>query len=121
MKSTLRKQLSAFAQRRLQIERRGNKRIVPVHRTLCQIQPCGHGERTTALVHNISCTGLAIQAKHACAPGTRLRLLLVNEAHTFSLTMELIVVRSIRSSDQYVIAGEFSRPLLHEEVAPFIL
>lgn len=121
MKSTLRKQLSVFAQRRLQIERRGHKRIVPVHRTLCQLRASEQDERTTGLVQNISSTGLAVQAIRAYAPGTLLHVLLVNEAHTFSLSMDLIVVRTTRSGDQHLVAGMFSRPLLHQEIAPFIL
>lgn len=119
MRSSLRKHLSIFVQRRLMNERRGSKRVVPIHRTLCLIPSSGQ-ERTTTLVHNISRTGVAMQTDLAHAPGTLLRVLLVNEAHTFSLTMEVNVVRSVRIGDHYLTAGNFVRPLLHEEVVPFI-
>ena len=119
MKTSLRKQLSIFVQRRTLIERRASKRIVPARRTLCLIQASG-GEETTTLVHNVSCQGLAVQAEHAYAPGTLLHILLVNEAHTFALTMDVNVVRSIRMGDHYVTAGSFVRPLSHEEVVPFV-
>lgn len=119
MRTSLRKHLSIFVQRRLMNERRGSKRIVPVHRTLCQIPSSGE-LRTTTLVHNISRTGVAMQTEHVYAPGTLLRVLLVNEAHTFSLTAEVNVVRSVRMGDHYLTAGSFVRPLLHDEVVPFI-
>ena len=121
MKATLRKQLSALTQRRLFIERRGSKRVMPVHRTLCQIQSSGEEETTTALVHNISSTGVAVHGERAYEPGTRLRVLLVNEAHTFSLSVDLNVNRSMHTGDRYLIAGTFTRPLSHGEVTPFIL
>ena len=39
-------------------------------------------------------------------PGAgKLRVLLINEAHTFSLNANLDVIRSIRMGDHYVIAG----------------
>jgi hypothetical protein len=120
MRSSLRKQLSVFVQRRLSIERRASKRIVPVHRTLCTIPSSGE-ERTTTLVHNISRLGVAMQTQHAYAPGTLVRVLLINEAHTFSLAVDVNVVRCIRMGDHYLTAGTFTRPLAHEEVAPFIL
>lgn len=119
MRMSLRKHLSSLVQRRRLIERRGSKRIVPVHRTLCLIPSTGE-ERTTALVHNISNMGVAVQSDQAYAPGTHLRILLVNEAHTFSLNVELTIVRSFRMGDCHVVAGTFARPLSHEEVVPFI-
>lgn len=120
MKSSLRKHLSIFVQKRLSIERRGSKRIAPVHRTMCLIPSTGD-KRTTALVQNISCSGVAVQMEKPYAPGALLRILLVNEAHTFSLNVDLNVVRSIRMGEQYLVAGTFTRPLSHEEVVPFIL
>lgn len=121
MKTTLRKQLSVLTQRRLLIERRGSKRVMPVHRTLCVIQSSGEDERATAVVHNISCMGVAVHGERAYAPGTQLRVLLVNEAHTFSLSVDLNVSRSLHAGDRYLIAGTFARPLQHAEVTPFIL
>lgn len=120
MRTSLRKHLSSLMQRRLMIERRSSRRIVPVHRTLCLIPSIGE-ERTTALVHNISNTGVAVQTDQAYAAGTHLRILLVNEAHTFSLNVEMNVVRSLRMGDHHVVAGAFARPLSHDEVVPFIV
>jgi hypothetical protein len=120
MKSSVRDHLSIFVQRRRQLERRGSKRIAPVHRTCCLIQSSGE-EQMSALVHNISCQGIALQAEQGYSSGTLLHLLIVNEAHTSSLHVDLNVIRSIRMGDRYVIAGSFVRPLSHEEVVPFIL
>jgi hypothetical protein len=121
MKTTLRKQLSALVQRRLMIERRGSKRVVPVHRTICLIQSSSEDERRTASVHNISYTGIVVHGERAYEPGTLLRILLINEAHTFSLALELNVTRSLHAGDRYLIAGTFAQRLSHAEVAPFIL
>lgn len=119
MHSFLRKHLSIFVQRRLMIERRNCKRIVPVHRTLCMMPSSGE-ERATTTVHNISRTGVSVQSDQAYAPGTLLPVLLVNEAHTFSLAVDVNVIRSTRTGERYTIAGSFIRPLSHEEVVPFI-
>jgi hypothetical protein len=121
MRSSLRKQLSILVQRRLNVERRGGKRIAPIRRTLCMIQTPARIEPITALVQNLSRTGIAVQSEENYAPGTHLRLLLVNDAHTFSLAVEIDVSRSVRVSSHFLIAGPFVRPLLHEEVVPFIL
>ena len=122
MKLSLRNKLSVLIQRRLQIERRGNKRLVPVHRTLCLIQTAGESERKTAVVDNLSHEGVAVLAEREYAPGTVLPVLLVNASHTFSLAVEMNVIRSARvGHDQYLIAGPFARSLLHEEVVPFLL
>lgn len=121
MRSTLRKQLSVLVQRRLHIERRRCKRIVPVRRTVCIVRPTDSADRTTAIVQNLSHTGLALQSTCNYAEGSLLQLLLVNDAHTFSLAVDMNVLRSSRVGDLYLIAGPFTRPLLHEETVPFML
>jgi hypothetical protein len=122
MSSTLRNKLSALVQRRLHAERRGSKRISPVQRTLCLISASGEKESMTGLVDNLSIQGIALLAERPSPPGTILHLRLVNAAHTFSLEVEMKVVRASRMGhDHYLIAGPFTRTLLHEEVVPFIL
>jgi hypothetical protein len=103
------------------MERRSGKRIVPVRRTLCLIRSAAHEEWKTGLVQNLARNGIAVQSGTNYSPGTLLHLLIVNEAHTFSLAVDMNVVRCIRVSDQHLIAGPFTRPLLHEEVVPFII
>jgi hypothetical protein len=122
MKSALRNKLSVFVQRRLQVERRGGKRVVPAHRTLCLLQAPGESEPTTATVHNLSYKGVAVLAEHEYPTGAVLRVLLVNDSHTFSVTMDMKVTRSFRNGGtHYLIAGPFTRPLQHDEIVPFIL
>jgi hypothetical protein len=121
MRSSLRKQLSILVQKRLHIERRGGKRIVPVRRTLCLMWSPDRVEPTTAIVQNLSHSGIAVQSEDTYATGTLLRLLLVNDAHTFSLAVEMSVVRCVRIGNHNLIAGPFARALLHQELVPFIL
>src|SRR5262245_18622952 len=103
MRSSLRKQLSLLVQRRINAERRRSKRIVPIRRTLCLLRSCAIDEWTTAIVQNLSCTGVAVQAEHTYEPGTLLHILLVNDAHTYSLALDMNVVRSTRMGDLYLI------------------
>ena len=122
MRPSLRNKLSSFIQRRMQIERRGSKRLMPVRRTLCLIRFAEECERMTAVVENLSQKGIAVLSEREYLPGTILSVLLVNASHTFSLAVEMKVVRSSRiGHDQYLIAGPFARSLLHEEVVPFIV
>jgi hypothetical protein len=122
MSSTLRNKLSVLVQRRLHIERRGSKRIAPVHRTLCLISAAGEKESMTGVVDNLSNQGVAIVSDRPYPLGTILYLRLVNAAHVFSLEVEMKVVRANRIGyDHYRIAGPFVRTLRHEEVVPFIL
>ena len=122
MTSILRNKLSVLVQRRLPIERRGSKRIAPVQRTLCLIAAPGEVLPLTALVENLSNQGVALLTQRPYPLNTLLYLRLVNAAHMFSLEVEMKIVRCTRLGyDQYVIAGPFTRRLLHEEVVPFIL
>jgi hypothetical protein len=122
MKASLRNKLSVLVQRRLVVERRGGKRVTPQHRTLCLLQPASGGERVTGYVHNLSYKGAAVQAERDYPLNTPLHILLVNEAHTFSLALEMKVVRSLRvGGNQFLLAGPFARCLRHDELIPFIL
>jgi hypothetical protein len=122
MKSSLRSKLSGLVQRRRKVERRSGKRIAPTQRTLALLRWDENGETTTAFVHNLSLKGLAVHAERDYPLGTMLRVILVNAAHTFSVAVDLKVVRAIRDGGNgYLIAGPFSRTLSHEEVVPFIL
>lgn len=122
MMPSLRNKLSVLVQRRRQIERRGSKRLVPIHRALCTILPCDESEGTTAVVDNLSHKGIAVLAERDYDVGTLLPVLLANASHTFSLAVEIKVARVLRMGyNQYLVAGPFSRPLSHEEVVPFLL
>lgn len=122
MNSSLRNKLSALVQRRLKVERRGVKRIAPTQRTLALLKDGQDGETITAHVHDLSSKGLAVYAGRDYPLGTLLHVILVNAAHTFSVAVEVKIVRVIRESGNgYLLAGPFNRTLAHDEVIPFIL
>jgi len=122
MKAFLRSKLSVLVQRRIQVERRNGKRVAPMQRTLCLLQPPGETNQATAIVQNLSLKGVGVHVDREYPVGTILRALLVNAPHTFSVALELKVVRCFRAAPNlYFLAGPFGRPLTHDEVVPFIL
>jgi hypothetical protein len=122
MALSLRSRLSALVQRRLQVERRSGKQITPVQRTLCVLRKEGQDEWTTSVVKNLLLKGIAVAAERSFELGEILHALLVNASHTFSVAVDLKVVRCFRMAEnQFFIAGPFTRSLAHEEVVPFII
>ncbi len=122
MKLSLRSTLSALVQRRMPIERRGGKRVAPTHRTLCLIQSPSEHERCAGTVHNLSNKGIAVLSNREYPLGSTLHVLLVNASHTFSVELDMKVVRAFRTpNEQFLVAGPFSRPLLHHEIVPLML
>ena len=121
LQSSLRSKWSIFGRRRSQVERRGGKRVAPARHTLCLIQRPGADEKGTATVQNLSLKGIALLTDRECSPGTMLGLLLINPTHTFSVEVELRIVRCFRvAANQYFVAGPFGRALLHDELVAFI-
>lgn len=119
--SALRKPLSLFGSRRIKVERRGGKRVVPARHTLCLIRRPGEDQASKVVVQNLSLKGIALLADREHPAGTLLPLLLINAAHTYSVAVDLRIVRCFRAAaNQYLVAGPFERALLHEEVVPFI-
>jgi hypothetical protein len=119
---SLRSRLSALVQRRLQVERRNGKRVAPMQRTLCLLHKDGADERATSVVKNLSLKGVGVVAERGYELGEIVHALLVNASHTFSVAVDLKVVRCFRVADQeFFVAGPFTRSLTHEEVVPFII
>jgi len=118
----IRNKISVFVQRRLQVERRSQKRIVPVQRTLCLLQVPGEQEQSTTVVQNLSRKGIGVLVDREHPPGTILTALLVNASHTFAVKRKLKVVRCFRvNGEQFFLAGPFESLLDHEEMVPFII
>jgi hypothetical protein len=118
----IRNKISVFVQRRLQVERRSQKRVVPVHRTLCLLRASGEDQPATTVVQNLSLKGIGVLVDREHAPGTLLHALLVNASHTFAVKRELKVVRCFRvNGQQFFLAGPFEKLLSHEEMVPFII
>ncbi len=111
--------LTALVGLRSRSERRIAKRLFPGAMTPCEIQR-GDGARQSAWLHNLSLSGAGLLVDEEYLPGTLVRLLVVNAAHTFALTVELRVVRCQRIvNGDYFIGGPFTRPVTHEELVPF--
>ncbi len=114
--------LSALVGRRNRSERRITKRLFPGAMTPCEIQKVGQEGRQSAWLHNLSCQGAGLLVDNEFAPGTLIRLLMVNAAHTFALNVELRVVRCQRIiNGEFFIGGQFTRDVCHQELVPFIL
>ena len=118
----IRNKISVFVQRRLQVERRSQKRIVPVQRTLCLLQVPGEQEQSTTVVQNLSRKGIGVLVDREHLPGTVLTALLVNASHTFAVKRKLKVVRCFRMvSGDYFVGGRFRTALSPDELLPFML
>jgi PilZ domain len=114
--------VTALVQRRARpAERRKAKRLAPGQVTPCTLTPPG-GRRSGGWVHNLSVKGVGILAEQEHRPGTVLRVLLVNAAHVFALSVEVEVVRCLRLvTGEYFIGGQFRRRLSPDELRPFML
>lgn len=121
LKLSLQGKLSSLVQRRLQVERRGSRRVTPARQTLCMLHEAGEDERTTAIVHNLSSKGAAVLTERAYPIGALLHVLLVNAEHTFAVERDMKVTRCFRATNQYMLAGPFGDSLAHDELAPFVL
>jgi hypothetical protein len=114
--------LSALVGHRSRSERRATKRLFPGAMTPCEVQRVDDATRQTAWLHNLSPLGAGILVDHEYPPGTLVRLLVVNAAHTFALAVELRVVRCQRIvNGDYFIGGKFTRDVAHADLVPFML
>jgi hypothetical protein len=113
--------LTALVGRRHRAERRVAKRLFPGAMTPCEVQRADEDTRHSAWLHNLSCKGAGLLVADEYLPGTLVRVLVVNAAHTFALSVHLRVVRCQRIiNGEYFIGGEFTREVPHEELVPFI-
>jgi hypothetical protein len=114
--------MSALVQRRSRPqERREVKRLAPGQVTPCTLTPPG-GRPVAAWVHNLSIKGIGILAEQEHRPGAVLRVLLVNAAHVFALSIDVEVVRCFRLvTGEYFVGGQFRRTLSPDELRPFML
>jgi hypothetical protein len=114
--------LSSLVGKRSRMERRAFRRLTPGHLTPCQVRNPGAGAPRPAWVHNLSLRGAGILTEDEYPEGTRVSLLLVNSAHTFALSIEMVVVRCFRVvNGDYFVGGQFARELRHDELMPFMM
>ena len=113
--------LSALVGRRSRSERRITKRLFPGAMTPCEVQSASDAVAQPAWLHNLSPQGAGLLVQQEYPPGTVVRLLVINAAHTFALAVGLRVVRTQRIvNGDYFIGGLFTRDVAHEELVPFI-
>ena len=114
--------IALLMQKRPRVERRGAKRLSPSAMTPCQIRPTGGDKQYAAWIHNLSKSGVGLLTATEIPPGTLLQILIVNAAHTAALTSEVKIVRCTRVvSRDFLLGGEFTNALQHDEMVPFIL
>jgi hypothetical protein len=114
--------MTALVQRRQRpAERRAAKRLAPGQVTPCTLTAPG-GQPVGGWVHNISVKGIGILVEQEHQPGTLLRVLVVNAAHVFALSIDVEVVRCFRLvTGEHFIGGQFRRTLSPDELGPFML
>ncbi len=114
--------IAALVQRRPRPERRGAKRLTPASLTPCQIRRAGEDKTHPAWIHNLSKTGVAILTATEFLPGTMIQIVIINTAHTFALSGEVAVVRCTHvGNGNYLLGGEFTNELQHDEMVPFMV
>jgi hypothetical protein len=114
--------ISSLIDRRSRFDRRQVKRLTPTPQTLCQVWETEQSEPAEATVQNLSAKGVGLVGSREYAPGSVLRVLLVNASHTFAVHAEIKVVRCFEASDgDYFVGGPFLRALAHDELVPFMM
>jgi hypothetical protein len=114
--------IAALMTNRPRVERRGAKRETPGALTPCQIRRVGDSTSSAAWIQDLSKTGVGFLCSLECQPGTMLQIVIINAAHTFSLSGEIRVVRCSRAiHGKFILGGEFTNELQHDQMVPFIL
>jgi hypothetical protein len=122
MQPTIRSKLAALAPKRPRLERRAARRLTLASLTPCLLRATADEPPREAWLHNLSVRGVGMLSDREYATGTSAVVLLVNSAHTFSLSLDLEVVRCFKVvSGDFFLGGKFARDLTYEELAPFLL
>jgi hypothetical protein len=103
-----------FAERRRAVRRR------PTHNTVCRLTDRQGRKVACGLVWNLSATGVSMLLNVALEPGTGLAAELTNAAgETVYLGLSVVHLSRLRTGD-FVLGGQFSRPLDEAELRPFV-
>ena len=122
MRTPLPSKVQAVLEQRSKRERRSTKRQTPRQPIPCVLYRPDNPGQVGAWVHNLSRGGVALLTDHEYLAGTSLQALLVNGAHTFSLTIGATIVRCHRlTSGDFLLGVQFDRMLEHDEMVPFLL
>jgi hypothetical protein len=107
---------------RARADRRGARRQMPSQLTPCRITLPDDSCPVGGWLHNLSVKGAGLLLEKPCDAGTAVSILIVNAAHTYSLALEMRVVRCYRvSSGDHFVGGQFDRQLTFDQIVPFFM
>jgi hypothetical protein len=101
-------------------ERRRAPRRRPALNTVCRLTGPDGGEVGCGLVWNLSASGVSMLLNVPLEPGTGLCAELANAAgEAVRLGLSVVHLSRLRTGD-YVLGGQFTRPLDEAELRPFV-
>jgi hypothetical protein len=100
-------------------ERRRAARRRPAHNTVCRLTDRDGDEIACGLVWNVSATGVSMLLNAKLEPGTRVGAELAAGGASIRLGLSVVHLSRLRTGD-YVLGGQFSRPLGEAELRPFV-
>jgi|SRR6516165_6103625 len=104
------------------VERRGARRLIPGSLTPCLVRASGEDGQSAAWVHNLSVSGVGILCGRAIAPGTMVRAVIINAAHTFAIAVEAVVVRTYPLyNGDHLLGCQFRETLRYDQIIPFLM
>ncbi len=101
-------------------ERRRAARRRPTHGTVCHLTDAYGDDLGCGLVWNLSTTGVSMLLNLRIEPGTHLGAELTNAAgEAVRVGLSVVHLSRLRTGD-FVLGGQFSRPLDEDKLRPFI-
>jgi hypothetical protein len=101
-------------------ERRRAARRRPTHETVCRLTGPGGEEVGRGLVWNLSASGVSLLLSLPLEPGTHVAVELTGAGGaTVHNGLSVVHLNRLRTGD-YVLGGQFSRPLGEVELRPFV-
>jgi hypothetical protein len=102
-------------------ERRRAARRRPAQDTVCRLSDDDGDEIGCGLVWNLSTTGVSMLLNLRLEPGTVVAVELTNAAgDAVDVGLSVVHLSRLRTGD-YVLGGQFSRPLEEDELRPFVV
>ena len=102
-------------------ERRRATRRQPAHETVCRLTDADGDQIACGLVWNVSITGISLLSDVKFEPGDRFDAeLACQRGAALRVGLTVVHVSRMRTGD-YIVGGQFSRPLDEEELRPFVI
>jgi hypothetical protein len=111
----------ATATAKLATERRVAPRRQPTLGTVCYLHSSAGDDLGVGLVWNISTSGVSMLLHQRLENGTTLsvELTTASETYTLPVTLRVAHITQLRTGD-YVMGGQFLRPLTADDIRPFV-